>query len=165
MSPGEGKGSTFTVKLPTLKVRAEPSSEAPVEGPTDSCGSQRRILVVDDNEDSAASMATMLQLLGNEVRAAYDGVEAVELAEKFRPRVILMDIGMPRVNGYEATRQIREQPWGRDIVVIALTGWGQEVDRARSKEAGCDGHLVKPVDLAALEKLMVDLQDNLPPGP
>jgi CheY-like chemotaxis protein len=125
---------------------------------------KRRILVVDDNQDSAASMAMMLQLLGDEVRTAHDGVEAVELAGKFRPQVILMDIGMPRLNGYEATLRIREQPWGRDITVIALTGWGQEVDRVRSKEAGCDGHLVKPVNLPDLEKLLAELEGPPPPA-
>jgi PAS domain S-box-containing protein len=163
-SPGEGKGSTFTVRLPVLEDRAEPLSRTVAEGLPDSPGSKRRILVVDDNQDSAASMAMMLQLLGDEVRTAHDGFEAVELAGKFRPQVILMDIGMPRLNGYEATRRIREQPWGRDITVIALTGWGQEVDRVRSKEAGCDGHLVKPVNLPDLEKLLAELECPPPPA-
>ncbi|HXU30926.1 MAG TPA: PAS domain S-box protein [Thermoanaerobaculia bacterium] len=157
-SPGLGRGSTFIVKLPALKARTESAPEAPVEPSPDSAESKRRILVVDDNRDSALSMAKMLQLLGNEVRAAHDGVEAVELAERFRPQAILMDIGMPKLNGYEATRLIREQPWGRDVKVIALTGWGQEVDRARSKEAGCDGHLVKPVNLDDLEALLAQLE-------
>ncbi len=110
--------------------------------------------MVDDNRDSATSMAMLLKLLGNEVRTAHDGVEAVEAAEAFRPEVILMDVGMPRLNGYEATRRIREQPWGRSVTIIALTGWGQEGDKERSREAGCDGHLVKPVNLPDLEKLL-----------
>jgi CheY-like chemotaxis protein len=97
-------------------------------------------------------------MMGNEVHTAHDGVEALESAERFRPQVILMDVGMPRLNGYEATRRIREQPWGRDMIVVALTGWGQEVDRAKSKEAGCDGHLVKPVNLPDLEKLLAEVQ-------
>ena len=113
--------------------------------------------MVDDNEDSAASLEMMLQLLGNEVRSAHDGYKAVELAEQFRPQVILMDIGMPHLNGYEATRRIREQPWGGDIVIITLSGWGQERDRANSREAGCDGHLVKPVEMSELEKLLEEL--------
>ncbi|HEV2855287.1 MAG TPA: PAS domain S-box protein [Thermoanaerobaculia bacterium] len=166
-SPGQGKGSTFTVRLPVLKDRAElPRTLA--EAWPESSGAKRRILVVDDNQDSASSMAMMLQLLGNEVRSAHDGAEALELAEQFRPQVVLMDIGMPRLNGYEATRRIRERPWGRDIAVIALTGWSQEMDRAKSKEAGCDGHLVKPVTLPALEKLLAELQggrSSPPSGP
>jgi len=104
----------------------------------------------------------MLKLLGNEVRIAHDGIEAVELAERFRPQVVLMDLGMPKLNGYEATRRIREQPWGRDMAIVALTGWGQALDRAKSKETGCDGHLVKPVQLADLEKLLAELQDDPP---
>ena len=155
-SPGEGQGSTFTIRLPVLADRAEPSAGTDEGGP-DATQAKRRILVVDDNEDSAVSLEMMLQLLGNEVRSAHDGHKAVELAEQFRPQVILMDIGMPHLNGYEATRRIREQPWGRDIVIIALSGWGQEKDRASSKEAGCDGHLVKPVDLSELEKLLDEL--------
>jgi PAS domain S-box-containing protein len=159
-SPGQGQGSTFTVRLPVLQDRAESYPETTSERGPDSAGSKRRILVVDDNQDSATSMAMMLQLLGNEIRTAQDGLEAVELAEQFRPQVVLMDIGMPNLNGYEATRRIREQPWGRDMAVIALTGWGQEMDRAKSKEAGCDGHLVKPINLPDLEKLLVELQGS-----
>jgi PAS domain S-box-containing protein len=160
-SPGLGQGSTFTVRLPVLESRpVEPSAEELADEAPDSSGSKRRILVVDDNLDSAASMAMMLQLLGNEVRTAHDGLEAVELAERFRPQVVLMDIGMPNLNGHEATRRIREQPWGRDMAIIALTGWGQEMDRAQSKEAGCNGHLVKPVELSDLEKLLNE--DSIP---
>jgi CheY-like chemotaxis protein len=158
-SSGPGQGSTFTVRLPVLRESAEPLSQTIVEG-LPAAGSKRRILVVDDNHDSAASMAMMLELLGDEVRTANDGLEAVELAEQFSPQVILMDIGMPNLNGYEATQRIREQPWGRDMMIVALTGWGQDVDQARSKEAGCDGHLVKPVSLTDLTKLLAELQDR-----
>jgi PAS domain S-box-containing protein len=159
-SPGQGKGSTFTVRLPVLKDRVESPAGTPAEEWPSSAGSKLRILVVDDNRDSAFSMAMMLQLLGNEVRTAHDGIEAVALAQRFRPQVVLMDIGMPRLNGYEATQRIREQPWGCDMAIIALTGWGQEVDRARSMEAGCNGHLVKPVNLPDLEKLLIELQSS-----
>jgi PAS domain S-box-containing protein len=160
-SPGHGQGSTFTVRLPMLKDREEASPVEPAEqGPDPAAGSQRRILVVDDNRDSAASMATMLQLLGNETLIAHDGLEAIESAARFRPQVILMDIGMPGLNGYEATRRIREQPWGPQVAIIALTGWGQEVDRLRSKEAGCDHHLVKPVDLSRLKQLLIEVQGS-----
>ena len=91
------------------------------------------------------------------MRTAHDGIEAVAAAEEFRPEVILMDVGMPRLNGYEAAGRIRGQPWGRSVTIIALTGWGQEGDRVQSREAGCNGHLVKPVDLRDREKLLAAL--------
>jgi CheY-like chemotaxis protein len=116
--------------------------------------------VVDDNRDSAATMAMMLELLGNEVATAFDGIEAVEVTASFRPQVVLMDVGMPRLNGLDATRRIREQPWGRKVVIIALTGWGQEGDKTQSQEAGCDAHLVKPVEISELEKLLRELTDE-----
>ncbi len=147
------------VHRPAAGTRGPPRTScrrhAPDEGRRARAG--RRILVVDDNHDSARTMARLLTLLGNEVHTAYDGIEAVEAAEEFRPEVILMDVGMPRLNGYEATRRIREQPWGQSITIIALTGWGQEGDRVQSREAGCDGHLVKPVDMHDLEKLLTEL--------
>jgi CheY-like chemotaxis protein len=157
-SPGVGQGSTFTVRLPVLAERAESILGALAEEGARPAGPRRRILVVDDNRDSAASMAMMLQLTGNEVRTAHDGVEAVEVAEAFRPQAILMDVGMPRLNGYEATRRIREQPWGRSVIIIALTGWGQEGDKLQSSEAGCNGHLVKPVSLPDLERALVEAE-------
>jgi PAS domain S-box-containing protein len=158
-SEGQGKGSTFTVKLPALgahtsSLAAVPSNEGSAAGP------RRRILVVDDNRDSASSMAMLLKLRGNDVATVHDGVEAVDMAEKFRPEVILMDVGMPKLNGYDATRRIREQQWDPPPIIIALTGWGQEGDRVLSKEAGCDGHLVKPVSLPELEKLLTELEGS-----
>ena len=105
----------------------------------------------------------MLKLLGNDVATAYNGLEAVEAAAQFQPCVILMDVGMPRLNGYDATRRIREQPGGDTTLIIALTGWGQPGDRALSKSAGCDGHLVKPVSLPDLEKLLTELEDAATP--
>ena len=148
----EGQGSTFTVRLPT-------SAPETVQRPGDhgvqsTPSSRRRVLVVDDNLDGAASMAMMLKLLGNEVTTAHDGLEAVATANSFRPDVILMDIGLPHLNGLEATRQIRDQSWGQLMTIIALTGWGQENDREQSKQAGCNGHLVKPVDLTDLDHLL-----------
>jgi PAS domain S-box-containing protein len=153
-SEGPGRGSEFVVRLPV--VLAGPARD---EGPAGGAGesSRRRILVVDDNRDSAMSLALMLQLMGNEVRTAHDGLEAVQAAEVFRPDVGLLDIGLPRLNGYDAARRIRSQPWGRDVVLIAVTGWGQEDDRRRSKEAGFNFHMVKPVEPAALEKLLAGL--------
>ncbi len=116
---------------------------------------------MDDNRDSAISLGMMLELMGNEVRTAHDGLEAVKAAEVFRPDVVLMDIGLPKLNGYEAARRIRGQTWGGDMVLIAVTGWGQEDDKRRSKEAGFNFHMVKPVEPAALEKLLAGL---LTPG-
>jgi PAS domain S-box-containing protein len=156
-SGGPGMGSTFTVHLPLPESRQEPEAAEAGEGGPGADRRRRRVLVVDDNLDSASSMEILLKLLGNEVRTVHDGLEAVAAAEQFQPEVVLMDVGMPRLNGYEATRRIREQPWGREMVVIALTGWGQESDKALSREAGCNAHMVKPIDLAELEKLLLSL--------
>jgi CheY-like chemotaxis protein len=157
-SEGQGKGTTFTVKLPALGAHTKSLATAPSDEGKSAAGPRRRILVVDDNRDSATSMAMLLKLRGNDVATAHDGVEAVGVAERFRPQVILMDVGMPRMNGYDATRRIRDQNWNPPPIIIALTGWGQEGDRALSKEAGCDGHLVKPVNLPDLEKLLAELE-------
>jgi PAS domain S-box-containing protein len=156
-SAGSGKGSAFTVRLPALEIPPDPDAAAPLADQVGWHGRTRRILAVDDNRDSAASLAMMLKLLGNEVATAHDGLQAMEAAERFRPDVILMDMGMPRLNGLEATRRIREQPWGRGTAIIALTGWGQEADKQRSADAGCNGHLVKPVSLLDLEQLLAGL--------
>jgi CheY-like chemotaxis protein len=139
------------VEAPTLPLPPEPTVSKPP--PT----TARRILVVDDNRDSAQSLALLLKLTGNETHTAHDGLEAVEAAATFRPDVILLDIGLPKLNGYEACRRIREQPWGKSMVLIAITGWGQDEDRLKSQEAGFDCHLVKPVDHAALAKLLAEL--------
>jgi PAS domain S-box-containing protein len=151
----EGSGSTFTVRLP-IAMPDQPRApitkdEATVEQ------THRRVLVVDDNRDGANSMAIVLRLLGNDVKTAHDGIEAIEMAESYLPEIILMDIGLPRLNGLDATARIREQPWGETIKIIALTGWGQDNDRLRSYSAGCDGHLVKPVNLPDLQKLLAEL--------
>ncbi|HEY4259121.1 MAG TPA: PAS domain S-box protein [Schlesneria sp.] len=151
-SEGEGQGSTFTVTLPITIAPLDSTRD--VGGADTVALPKQRILVVDDNRDSATTMAMMLKLLGHEIKTAHDGVEAVEVAERFRPEIILMDVGMPRLNGYEATKRIREQPWGVGITIVALTGWGQDDDRAQSKIAGCDSHLVKPVNLEDLERIL-----------
>jgi PAS domain S-box-containing protein len=156
-SPGRGRGSTFSVTLPVIETTAAAQRSEPAESSSVS-HQKRRILVVDDNLDASTSMAMMLELMGNEVFTAHDGLQAIERAERDRPDVVLMDVGMPRMDGYEATRLIRARPWGRTIVIIALTGWGQDEDKARSHEAGCDGHLTKPVNLPDLESLLESLQ-------
>ncbi len=148
-SAGEGQGSTVTVTLPVAPPETLASAPGSREGERDQ--PKQRVLVVDDSRDGAQSLAMMLRLLGNEVRTAFDGEEAVIKAEQFRPDLILMDVGMPRLNGYEATKRIRAESWGKDIQIIALTGWGQENDKERSREAGCNGHLVKPVSLSDLK--------------
>ncbi len=119
-----------------------------------------RILVVDDNRDSADSLAILLRMTGNEVRTAYDGFAAIQAAESYQPEFVLLDIGMPKLNGYDACRRIREQPWGKNMVLIALTGLGQDRDRRRTEEAGFDAHLVKPVDPQALLKLLASLSQE-----
>jgi CheY-like chemotaxis protein len=155
-SEGDGAGSVFSVTLPMLAEPVEPEPALP-RWRRAAAGLGRRILVVDDNADGAKSLTMMLRLLGNEVQMAHDGVEAVEVAEQFRPEVILMDVGMPRLNGYEATKRIRENAWGKDISIFALTGWGQDSDRELSREAGCDAHMVKPVNLPELEERLQGL--------
>jgi CheY-like chemotaxis protein len=120
----------------------------------------RRVLVVDDNRDGANSMAIVLRLLGNDVKTASDGIEAIEIAESFSPEIILMDIGLPRLNGLDATRRIREHPWGETVKIIALTGRGQEKDRQLSQAAGCNGHLVKPVNLPDLQKMLAEIRSE-----
>jgi CheY-like chemotaxis protein len=152
-SGGPGQGSEFIVRLP-LSVDAANAPEAATPAPRPAVVKGRRILIVEDNQDSAASLAMFLKLSGNETLIACDGLEAVESTEAFRPDVVLLDLGLPRLNGYEVARKIREQPWGRDIVLVALTGWGQDADRAKSQEVGFDAHLVKPVDFGALTKLL-----------
>jgi PAS domain S-box-containing protein len=155
-SGGQGKGSTFTVKLPAVADRHDPTAAVASDNGQTAAAPRRRVLVVDDNRDGADSLAMMLVLMNNEVRTANDGVEAMKVAEAFRPQVILMDVAMPKMNGYEAARLLREKPWGQSVTIIALTGWGQDGDKVRSQEAGCDGHLVKPVSLADLEKVLTE---------
>jgi CheY-like chemotaxis protein len=117
-----------------------------------------RILVVDDNHDSALSMAMMLQIMGHDTRTAHDGESALSTAETFLPEVVLLDIGLPKLNGYEVAQRIREKTWGESMYLIAVTGWGQDEDRQRSSEVGLNLHMVKPVEPAALEKLLATLQ-------
>lgn len=154
-SEGVGRGSEFVVRLPIIVQNPEHAASDQSSSPEPP--SQRRILVVDDNRDSANTLATLLRITGNETRAAHDGVEAVEAASTFLPDVIVLDIGLPRLNGYEVAQTIRQHPWGKQMVLIALTGWGQQEDRQKSKAAGFDAHLVKPLDLAALTQAMNEL--------
>jgi CheY-like chemotaxis protein len=150
-SAGEGQGSTFTVRLPVV---AHAAIAEPGVAPANALAPGRRILIVDDNKDSAESLAMLLEITGHRTFVVHDGLEAIAAAEAHRPEVMLLDIGMPRLNGYEVCRRVRQQPWGEEIKIIALTGWGQDEDRRKSQEAGFDGHLVKPVDYNALLELL-----------
>jgi len=156
-SDGPGQGSTFIVRLPAVHEASPVRRRASRKRERTAAAASRRILVVEDERISAASLERLLQLEGHEIRTACDGLEAVSVADEFQPDVVLLDIGLPKLNGYEVAQRIRQQPWGRGLVLIALTGWGQETDRRRSQEAGFDHHLVKPVDPAALLQLLASL--------
>lgn len=153
-SEGRGLGSEFEVRLPTAETKADLEASEPARGMDPST---RRILVVDDNRDSAESIATLLQLSGHRTFVVHDGLSAVEAAEHFRPDVVLLDVGLPKLSGIEACRRIRSHGWGKGMVIVALTGWGQESDRRSTREAGFDAHLVKPVDYGDLLQLLAAL--------
>jgi signal transduction histidine kinase/CheY-like chemotaxis protein len=154
-SAGAGKGSVFVVRLP-LSGAALPGS-APSEAPAPQGAAMQRILIVDDNRDAANTLGALLQLIGADVRVAYDGETALEAVPGFRPSVVLLDLGMPGMDGYEVARRIRAEPAARDTTLIALTGWGEASDRERSREAGFRHHLVKPVDLNAMQAVLATL--------
>jgi CheY-like chemotaxis protein len=158
-SGGHRQGSEFLVRLPAKGERifgsgAEERPSAVAAGP------RHRILVADDNPDSASTLSLMLEVMGNEVRTARDGEEAVEVARAFRPDAILLDIGMPRLNGYDACARIRAQPGNAGACIVALTGWGQNEDKDRAQAAGFDRFLVKPVEPLVLESMI----RGLPPS-
>ncbi len=155
---GPGKGSEFIVRLPVI-------GEKPVQdpAPTSKVAQQKsvrkfRLLIVDDINVIADSVAMVLKMEGHEVHTAYNGEEAILAAAKFQPEVVVLDIGMPKLNGYDTCRRIREQPWGKKMFIIALTGWSQEEDRRRTEEAGFNQHMVKPVDPEDLMKLLASLE-------
>ena len=152
LSEGLGHGSEFVVRLP-LGDHAGEIPRPAVSGIASTIR-MRRVLVVDDNLDSAQSLSSLLLMMGHDVRVAHDGLEALSVAEAFHPQVVMLDIGMPRLNGYEACRALRARPWSAATRIIAMTGWGQLEDRQRSLEAGFDQHLVKPVDPGSLSALM-----------
>jgi CheY-like chemotaxis protein/anti-sigma regulatory factor (Ser/Thr protein kinase) len=154
-SAGPGQGSLFTVRLPESTLTLSQQTVVPGEASTAQF-TGRRVLIVDDNRDSADSLATLLQMGGHDVRVVYHGRAALLLAQSFRPDVALLDIGMPDVSGYEIAAQLRGEPWGQAIQLFAVTGWGQDGDRQRAKEAGFDLHLTKPIDLDALESALLD---------
>jgi len=154
LSDGLGHGSEFVVRLPVLTAIPQPAQAGPEHHGVASRTGSQRILIVDDNVDAAESMALLLQLNGHEVMIAEDGSSAQVLSSTFHPKVILLDIGLPGLDGYSVAQKFREQPETRDVLLIALTGYGQPEDRERSKAAGFDFHLVKPVDHNAIEALI-----------
>jgi signal transduction histidine kinase/ActR/RegA family two-component response regulator len=158
-SAGLGRGSRFTLRLPVQQSQPERELAAPARNaaPTPA---HLGVLVADDNHDSADTMASMLEAVGYQVFVAYDGAEAIRLAQEHHPAVALLDIGMPRRNGYEVCRHLRSQPWGRDMCLIALTGWGQEADRRRATTAGFDHHLVKPVEPGGILGMLASLRGD-----
>ena len=166
-SAGRGKGSEFEVWLPVASgaetprpsVEAAGESSADAESVSDEPRPPCRVLVVDDNEDAAISLAMVLEMLGHQTRVAHDGLAGVDAAAEFRPQLVLLDIGLPKLGGYDVARRIREAPWGKELTLAAVTGWSQETDRNRAEEAGFDRHLTKPVNLETLK----DLLENLAP--
>jgi CheY-like chemotaxis protein len=160
--PPAGPRGALAAAARAVRPPTVPAPDGPAETTTPelSC----RVLVADDNQDAASSLALWLQLHGHEVREVHDGAQALAAIEAFRPRVSILDIGMPSVSGIDVARQVRRQPWGQGMVLIALTGWGQLEDRRRSEEAGFDHHLVKPVDPAALQGLLKEIDRGVPPA-
>jgi CheY-like chemotaxis protein len=154
-SEGLGKGSAFSIRMPiALKTKSpEPSANGKAGR---SSVTKCRVVVVDDNRDSAETMSMLLQVMGHEVHKAFDGLEAIETVKRVQPELVLMDIGLPKLNGYDAARRIRAE-FGEQIVLIALTGWAQDEDRRRSQEAGFNEHFVKPIDPGALEQALRNL--------
>jgi PAS domain S-box-containing protein len=153
-SEGRGQGSEFTVRLPILAEKPAAYAHTVVSGTLASAAPLRRVLVVDDNVDAAESMALLLRMRRHEVRVVHDGPSAIQAASDFQPEVVLLDIGLPGMSGYEVARKLRQAPGGRKLILAAMTGYGQEEDRRRSQEAGFDQHFTKPVDPEQVEVLL-----------
>ncbi len=151
-SAGIGRGSEFVVRLPLASPEAVAAQPQPAENGLVPAAQPLRVLVVDDNADSADSLAMLLQLVGHEVRKAGDAATALSIAADFHPHLGIFDVGMPVIDGYELARRVRKEEWGKGMRLIALTGWGKDEDKALSAQAGFDLHLIKPVDVAALER-------------
>jgi len=151
-SAGSGQGTSFLIHLPSAAAPAAPATSVSHADPDLSV--TRRVLIADDNHDAAVSLSMLLESMGHETRVVHDGIEAVEEAEVFHPDIVLLDLGMPRLDGYETARKIASRPWAAETRIVAVTGWGQDADRKRAKAAGFHRHLVKPVDIDALRQVM-----------
>jgi signal transduction histidine kinase len=158
-SAGAGQGSEFVVRLPLLLSSTVNAVDPPVAIETAANG-RLRVLIVDDNRDNVESLRLLLALMGHNVRVALEGLEGINVANEFRPDVVLLDIGMPNLDGHEVCRRIRARDWGRDMVLVAQTGWGQEEDRRRTQAAGFDYHLVKPIDHASLTAVFAKIGER-----
>jgi CheY-like chemotaxis protein len=159
-SAGPGCGSEFTVRLPLQRTMLD-AREAP--RPTPPAASRKlRVLVVDDNIDAAETLAMFLEYRGHAVRVCHEGPTALALADQYRPEVLLLDIGLPGMNGCDVARTLRQRRWAEAATIIALSGWNQDRDREASRAAGMNHHLVKPVDHDVLERLLADVR---PPAP
>ncbi len=154
-SAGAGAGTTFEIRLPRIEQVAEPGVH-PAQGKAP----PRRVLIVDDNIDAADSLSMILKLDGHEARAVYTPHDALEQVAAFSPDLVLLDIGLPDIDGYEVARRIRKLEEGRQLRLVALTGYGQTDDRQRARAAGFDGHLVKPVDFPMLERILSETESN-----
>jgi two-component system CheB/CheR fusion protein len=163
-SDGLGRGSEFIVRLPVLPQAPQCPEEAPQAPQQPDTSPSRRVLVVDDSISTAQSMAALLQLKGHDGRVAFDGPKALETAAAFHPEVVLLDIDMPGMNGYQVAKQLRQMPGLEQTLLVAITGYGQEEDRRRSREAGFQLHLVKPVRLSAILELLASAAFPTPPA-
>jgi CheY-like chemotaxis protein len=153
-SAGPGTGSEFEITLPCVPAAAPTADVRADTPPRVAHSGARRVLVVDDNHDAAALLAEVIAQLGHQVATAHDGPSALRVATEFLPQLAILDIGLPAMDGYELAERLRAEPWAKDLTLIALTGYGQQSARARSTQAGFTAHLVKPIDLQALEKLL-----------
>jgi CheY-like chemotaxis protein len=151
-SDGVGRGSEFVVRLPLAPAGAVPLPAT--AGPAVTAAYRVRVLVVDDNRDTAESMASMLDILGGEIRTAFDGRQALDAVQSFQPDLVFLDIGMPGMSGLDVARRIRQERVTDPVLLAALTGWGQEEDRRQSQAAGFDWHLVKPIDMTTLQEVL-----------
>ena len=161
-SGGAGKGSEFRVRLPLAAGPADETAPAVESGADSAVSIARRVLIADDNEDAAQMLSLLVEDFGSEARTAADGAQAITIAADFLPEIVFLDLGMPRMNGYDAARHIRRQDWGKEMMLVALTGWGQEKDRQRIMQAGFDRHLVKPARPEQLRELLAGLGQRTP---
>lgn len=161
-SKGLRQGSEFTVRLPASLITSRTTALGHASSAPQHTLTTRpaKVLVVDDNRDAAETLATALKLAGYEVRTAFSGPHALEMAIRDPPQAVVLDVGMPGMDGYETTRRMRREAWGREVVIVALTGWGEEQDKADAKAAGFDDHLTKPIDLASLEAILTRLLEQ-----